>query len=65
MNSTDVKKWKMLLLNWLFVYPADQLNHSSGVSLDRRLANAFENTITYGNTGTDHGNLFAPASPVF
>ena len=45
--------------------PADQLNHPSGVSLDRRLANAFENTITYGNTGTDHGNLFAPASPVF
>jgi antibiotic biosynthesis monooxygenase (ABM) superfamily enzyme len=21
MNTSDVKKWKMLLLNWLFVYP--------------------------------------------
>jgi len=45
--------------------PPDQRNHSSGVSPDRRLANAIENTIAYRNTGADHGNRFAPASSVF
>ena len=45
--------------------PPDQRNHSSGLSPDRRLANAIENTFTDGNIGADHGNRFAPASSVF
>jgi len=45
--------------------PPDQRDHSSGLSPDRRLANAIKNTIAYRNTGADHGNRFAPPSPVF